>query len=105
MTAKTEIDEFDFHNYLSDKIADYDFARLDNNQESLEDYLEAARQLSWDIDSALAHPCHKDPEWDCPDIMYEPDPNDPTDKRIIDHFKELHGLDLLSPTINWSFDT
>jgi len=105
--TQEQIDEFDFHSYINDKIADYsnDFSKFDNNQGNFEDYLSLTRSWSWDIDSALAHSCPADEAWDCPDIMYEPDPKDETDARIIDHFKEVHGLDLLSPTINWSFDT
>ena len=102
-----EIDEYEFDHYIGQAIADYDltFDKFNNRQDSFKLYLFFTKELSWDIDSALAHDCTKDPDWNNPDIMYEPNPEDPTDKRIIDHFKELHGLDLLDPTINWSFDT
>lgn len=89
---------------ITDCLADIPFSLFDNDQDLFNQYLETTRTSSWDIASALSHN-----DFDT-DIMYNPNghlghPPDKEDLEAIDHFREIHGLDLSDPRINWSFDT
>ena len=99
----TQQDYDDLRNHVNDFI---DKLPKDNNQVIFEAILEFWRTESWDIPSALGSVCshfldgtgfdfflHRNDGWD-------------NDWAVIDdHFKSIHGLDLSSPSINWSFDT
>jgi hypothetical protein len=111
--------DYDFFDYISDCLQNYDLSKLDNNQEDFIRYMDLCRNYSWDIPSAL--PCdHLDDigiddfpmhhrNWADPQqypnlASYVLADNHAWD--IIDlHFKDIHGLDLTDPAINWNFDT
>lgn len=81
---------------------------MDNNQGNFEAFMDWARSNSWDIPSALLSVCSHDiDETNGGDFFMHRSAlwgdNDWTD--IDRHFKEVHGLDLTSDRINWSFDT
>lgn len=98
-----------FWDYISARIEDYDQRRLDNHQDDFVLYLDLTRRLSWDIPSAIfcAHldrevPMHHRTE---PGEYPATNPLFYSWQELEAHFKEVHGLDLTDPRINWSFDT
>lgn len=113
------------------KITDMDDPNYDQQRNSLEDilpsgnialtqdqfihFMDLALNDSWDIPSALGTICHhtvfdpKDfPNFDIFPMHREPQSywDDLNPWPLIDlHFKDIHGLDLADPRINWHFDT
>jgi hypothetical protein len=103
---------FDFLDSLDDQFQDH-LADLPfpTTQDELLLYLDLCREDSWDIASALPHPCPTEPNgFFHTDIMYNPNGDqyrtqDEEDRLVIAHFKDIHNLDLTDEKINWSFDT
>lgn len=79
-------------------------------QDQLIDFLETARQASWDIPSAFMALCDH-PSLDKEVPMHRDTSSYPsmvlfnTWPFIDRHFLTVHGLDLTDHRINWSFDT
>lgn len=93
---------------FSDTIADLPYP---TTQDEMILYLEITKEDAWDISSALSHPCPTHPNgFFSTDIMYNPNGDeyrttDEEDRIVIDHFRDIHAIDLTDPKINWSFST
>lgn len=115
--------DYDFFDYISDCLQNYNLSKLDNHQNDFVYYLDLCRSHAWDIPSAM--PCdHLDdlqiddfpmhhyteadlPEYsrDWPSLLPHVEGAIEIWKRLNDHFKLIHGLDLTDDRINWNFDT
>lgn len=106
-----EHDEYGLSHFIGSFLSRLPHNYFNNDQRQFIDYLDLCRESAWDIASALSHSCSTD-EGFSTDIMYNPN-NPPTgskvlneeDQEVIDHYREVHGIDLTDHRINWSFDT
>jgi hypothetical protein len=123
MMTSDNRDDFDFFDYISDCLQNYDLSKLDNNQEDFFRYMDLCRNYAWDIPSAMPcdhlndlgiddFPMHHYTGADLPEYRLNypkllPYVEEAIEvwKKITIHFKDIHGLDLTDSAINWNFDT